>query len=236
MKAVFPFSFLIVLGTAVLLDPTTASAQTRTAAPAQSRPTAQRPTAQRATSPAPATSVRRRSPIAVVDVSYIFKNHNGFKVAMEGMKKEVEAYEEHLRTQQNTLLKEKDRLNDYRPGSKEYDTLERSLADRGAKLQVDMQMKRKEFLEREAYVYYNVYGQVATAIQQFAEQSGIELVLRYSGEPMDPANRQSVLQGVNRPIVYHRELDITREVLDRVNRRSADEKTRRTPPSGGQRR
>ena len=35
---------------------------------------------------------------------------------------------------------------------------------------------------------------------------------------MDPQNRQSVLQGVNRPIVYHRNLDITREVLDRLNR------------------
>ena len=212
MKAVFPFSFLIVLGTAVLLDPTTASAQTRPVTPGQARPAStqvSRPTA--------TTSVRR-SPIAVVDISYIFKNHSGFKTAMDGMKKEVEAFEEHLRAQQNDLLKEKERLNDYRPGSKEYDTLDRSLADRAAKLQVDMQMKRKEFLEREAYVYYKVYEDVAVAIRSFAEQSGIELVLRYSGEPMDPANRQSVLQGVNRPIVYHRDLDITREVLDRLNR------------------
>ena len=137
---------------------------------------------------------------------------------MEKMKKEVETYEQHLRTQQQQLLKEKERLNDYRPGTTEYEQLERSLADRSAKLQVDMQMKRKEFLEREAYVYYRVYENVAAAIQQFAEQNSIELVLRYSGEQMDPANRQSVLQGVNRPIVYHRDLDITREVLDRLNR------------------
>ena len=48
--------------------------------------------------------------------------------------------------------------------------------------------------------------------------NGIELVLRYSAEPMDPQNRQSILQGVNRPLVYHRDLDITGEVLDRLNR------------------
>jgi hypothetical protein len=116
------------------------------------------------------------------------------------------------------LLKEKDRLNDFRPGTQEYDNLERSLADRGAKMQVDMQMKRKEFLEREARVYYDVYVMVEAAIRDFADMNGIELVLRYSAEPMDPQNRQSVLQGVNRPIVYHRNLDITTAVLDRLNR------------------
>ena len=95
MKAVFPFSFLIVLGTAVLLDPTTASAQTRPVAAGQARPTTTQ-----VSRPAATTSVRR-SPIAVVDISYIFKNHDGFKTAMDGMKKEVEAYEEHLPRQQN---------------------------------------------------------------------------------------------------------------------------------------
>jgi Skp family chaperone for outer membrane proteins len=172
----------------------------------------------------------------VVDISYIFKNHNGFKAEMDRMKKEVEAYEEHLRTQQNVLMKEKERLSDYRLGSADYDALERNLADKGAKLQVDMQMKRKEFLEREARVYYDVYRQVAAAIRAFAEQSGsIELVLRYSGEPMDPANRQSVLQGVNRPIVYHRQLDITREVLDRLNRTQVSQQKARTPATGTRR-
>ncbi len=213
MKAVLPYSLLIVFGTAVFLAPSSATAQTR-----PTTPQATRPPASPAVRPASATSVRRRSPVAVVDVSYIFKNHNGFNAAMESMKKQVEQYEEHLRTQQNALMKEKERLSSFRPGTPDYDSLERSLADRGAKLQVDMQMKRKEFLEREAKVYYQVYEHVAAAIREFADQNGIELVLRYSGEAMDPANRQSVLQGVNRPIVYHRDLDITSEVLDRLNR------------------
>jgi Skp family chaperone for outer membrane proteins len=206
VKAVLPFS-LIVLGIASLLVPATATAQTRATAPrASSPPAAARPAA------------RPRSPVAVVDVSYIFKNHAGFKAAMERMKQEVEQYEGHLKTQQSALLKEKERLSDFRPGTQEFDNLERSLADRGAKLQVDMQMKRKEFLEREARVYHDVYVMVEAAIREFAEMNGIELVLRYSAEPMDPQNRQSVLQGVNRPIVYHRNLDITTEVLDRLNR------------------
>ena len=43
------------------------------------------------------------------------------------------------------------------------------MADRGAKLQVDMQLKSKEFLERESKVYYQVYEHVSAAIREFAE-------------------------------------------------------------------
>ena len=95
MKAVLPCSLLIVCGTAVVLAPSSATAQTRPATPQ-----ATRPSASPAARPASTSPVRRRSPVAVVDVSYIFKNHTGFKGAMESMKKQVEAYEEHLRTQQ----------------------------------------------------------------------------------------------------------------------------------------
>jgi hypothetical protein len=42
--------------------------------------------------------------------------------------------------------------------------------------------------------------------------------MRYSGEPIDPEDRASILQGVNRALVYHRNLDITDEIIDRVNR------------------
>ena len=110
MKAVLPFSFLIVLGTAVSARP-------------RRRQRRQPDCGSGEPAPRPASSrprhhgSRRRSPVAVVDISYIFKNHEGFKAAMERMKKEVEAYEEHLRTQQSALLKEKERLNDFRPGT-----------------------------------------------------------------------------------------------------------------------
>ena len=75
VKAVRPFS-LFVLGTVTLLVPATVTAQTRPAAP-------------RASSPAPRSPARPRSPVAVVDVSYIFKNHDGFKTAMDRMKSTV---------------------------------------------------------------------------------------------------------------------------------------------------
>ena len=38
-----------------------------------------------------------RSTVAVVDISYIFKNHKDFKMKMDGMKKEVQEFEATLR-------------------------------------------------------------------------------------------------------------------------------------------
>ena len=56
-------------------------------------------------------------------------------------------------------------------------------------------------------------------MRAFADQAGIDLVLRYNGEKINPEDRASVLQGVNRALVYHRgDLDITNEILDRLNR------------------
>ena len=54
---------------------------------------------------------------------------------MDNMKKEVQQYEEELRSRHQALAKERDRLAQFRPGSDNYETLERSLADKAAKLQ-----------------------------------------------------------------------------------------------------
>ncbi|MCA9151532.1 MAG: OmpH family outer membrane protein [Planctomycetales bacterium] len=175
---------------------------------AQSRPAA-------AARPAPTGGA-----IAVVDISQIFKSHVGFNEEMERMKTEVQQYEESLRTRHQALATERERLNAFKPGSAEYEKLERSMADAAAQLQIDTQMKKKEFLQRESKLYFDVYRQVKDAIGDFAQQKGIDIVLRYSSDEIDPDDRASVLQGVNQDLVYHNNLDITKFILDRVNRAS----------------
>jgi Skp family chaperone for outer membrane proteins len=196
----------------------TAQAQTQPRpAQAQSPPrTAQLPT--RTDSQAVRSATVPGTVVAVVDISAIFENHAGFKNAMEQMKQEVQQYEDELRTRHQALSKERDQMLQFAPGSQEYEKMERGLADKAAKLQVDTQLKKKEFLQRESKVYYQVYQEVSNAVREFAEMKGIDLVLRHNSEEMKPDDRQSVLQGVNRALVYQRNLDITREILDRLNR------------------
>ena len=173
-------------------------------------------TANRSTQPR--TSSTRRGPVAVVDVSYIFQNHRGFKSAMDSMKEEVQAFESKIRARQEELTKKREGLTRYKSGTANYKQLEQELADGMASLQVDTQLKKKEFLEREARVYYNTYQQINGVIEDYATKTNIGLVLRFTRQPIDPNNRQSVLAGVNRAVVYERGMDITGDILNLIDR------------------
>ena len=84
-------------------------------------------------------------------------------------------------------------------------------------LQVGVGLKRKEFLEQEARVYYRVYREIEQTVAIFAQRNRIGLVLRFNGDEMKEDDRASVLQGVNRAVVYQQGLDITDLILKQCN-------------------
>jgi Skp family chaperone for outer membrane proteins len=77
---------------------------------------------------------------------------------------------------------------------------------------------RKEFLEREAKVYYQTYLEVVDAVKYYAKRQNIGLVLRFNGEPVDPNRRDDVLREINKPVVVQDQIDITPDVLALLNR------------------
>jgi hypothetical protein len=72
-------------------------------------------------------------------------------------------------------------------------------------------------LEQEARVYFGIYREVEDAVINFAQRNRIGLVLRYTSDEMKPEDRNSVLQGVNKPVVFQQNLDITSHVLNQLN-------------------
>jgi hypothetical protein len=76
-------------------------------------------------------------------------------------------------------------------------------------------------MEREAKVCYTAYNEVLQQVTEFANRNSIGLVLRFNSEEIDPDERGSVLQGVNRTVVYQRNLNITGPILERLNRGAA---------------
>ena len=98
---------------------------------------------------------------------------------------------------------------------------EEEIARVHAQLQADTQLKRKEFLIREAELYHDVYKTVVTAVGKFAERHGISLVLRFNSQEANPQERGSVLQEVNRAVVYQNRLNITRNVLQSLTAATA---------------
>lgn len=156
--------------------------------------------------------------IALLDVGVIFDKHSRFQSEMEQMKNEVSQFEASLRTQQEDIRKRIEQAREYEPGTEPFKRIEEQVARMQAKLKIDTQLKRKEFLEREADAYYRVYREIQSVVAAYARRYQITLVFSYSTKEIDPRSRDSVLRGINRPIVYREGyLDITAQVLAQLN-------------------
>lgn len=171
-------------------------------------------------------------PVVVVDLNKVFEQHPTFKQQIDQIKASVQASEADFMNRGKQMEARVKQLQALKSNTDQYKQLESEIARSQAKTQTDMALKRKDFLEQEARVYYDVYQQVKQEIKVFAESNRIGLVLRYSSEKIDPSNRQSVMQGVNQPIVYNQGgLDITQYIVERLHRRVGGQRTANASPS-----
>lgn len=155
--------------------------------------------------------------IAVVDVSYIFKEHKQFIATMEGMKNEMKGVEEKLKAKRDSIASMEEARNRLDPGTPDYKKMDDQLATEKAKFNLEMDRLRKDLMERESKVYFSTYQQVSYAIANYAKQRNIGLVLRFNGDKPDPNKRPDILKDINKPVVFENNIDITRDILAIVN-------------------
>ncbi len=156
--------------------------------------------------------------VAVIDVGYIFKNHARFKAAMDKMKDEVMAAENGLKAERDRINGLMEQLKGFNVGTPEYKKLEAEVAKAQGDFNVNAQLQKKDFMDREAKVYLQVYTEIENAVAQFAREHRIAVVHRFDGEPVDNSDRNQILRGITKPIVYLEPgIDITPDVLKMLN-------------------
>ena len=161
------------------------------------------------------------SPVAILDLTYIFKNHLRFQQMSDGMRRDVEAAENALKGERETYRKMTEQLETYRKGTPEFKAMEEQLAEKAAKLNLQVSIQKKDFLEQEAKIYYNVYQEITEHVRYYSEQHGIALVLRFNGDPVDRNDPQEVLKELNKSVLYYnRSIDITPVILEEINRKA----------------
>ncbi len=161
--------------------------------------------------------------VALLDLGFIFKNHPRFKQKMEMMKQDVQAFEEQMKQKQQQLEAAGRRLGTLKPGSPDYKKLEESTTKQLADLRVQMQLKRKDIVEREAQIYMETYKEVIHAVATFANLRNIDLVLRYdsdTGPLSGVVNPNVTMKVINRPVIFQKQLDITKLILNELSRAS----------------
>ncbi len=169
----------------------------------------------------PAAQPHSASPannVAVIDVGYVFKNHARFKAAMDKMKDEVMAAENGLKAERDRINGLMEQIKGFNVGTPEYKKLEAEIAKAQGDFNVNAQLQKKDFMDREAKVYLQVYGEIEKAVEQFAREHRIAVVHRFDGEPVDNSDRNQILRGITKPIVYLEPgIDITPDILKMLN-------------------
>jgi|TARA_B110000495_G_C22979806_1_gene575852 Skp family chaperone for outer membrane proteins len=165
-----------------------------------------------------AQQARTGTTVAVVDIAVVMENNAKFKSMLSSIQSEITQFDGKLEVTRKEVTLLVDELKGYNPGTTAYSQLEERIAKIQSDVQVQMQIKRKNVLQQEAKVFHECYIGVQKTIATFCEQNGISLVLNYDSKAINPQSRESVLKGVNRDIVYQRSLNITKYIVDAVNK------------------
>lgn len=172
--------------------------------------------------------------IAVVDISYVFKEFTKFKSTMEGMKTEMKGIEDSLKTKRDAIAQLEEARNQLKPGTPDFKAKDEQLATEKAKFNLEMDRLRKDLMERESKVYFSTYQQVSYTIGEYAKQRNIGLVLRFNGTRPDPNNSRDILKDINKPVVFENNIDITRDIVAILNGGAATASRPANPATGRQ--
>jgi Skp family chaperone for outer membrane proteins len=170
---------------------------------------------------APVAPASRAAPngtnVAVVDISFIFKNHNRFNTALIALNERGAELDAWVRTQQRELTKKREELATYKAGSTEYQQLEETITKAIADNDLNLRRQRQDFLSDEAKLYYETYAEIEQTITRFALSRNIGLVLRHSNEQPKVEDPKSVMQNISRFVIFNNGLDITEIILKQLN-------------------
>jgi Skp family chaperone for outer membrane proteins len=171
-----------------------------------------------AQTPNPAGANAPKFGVAVVDIPYIFKNYDKFRATSDIMKKEMETIDADVKAERTNIAKTEQLRNTFNAGSAEYKKHDEELARMMAEFQLKTTKLQKDFMERQAKLYYQTYLEVVSAVSKYAQSHNIGMVMRFNGEPVDPLKREDVMRDINKQVVHQERIDITPDVLLLLNR------------------
>ena len=163
--------------------------------------------------------------VAILDVAKVFKENSEFDSSMKAIKAEADRLKAKITQQQEAIKQRAQQGTQYQLGSPERSELGAGLEQEQAALRTKARQAEADLLNREARVYYETYQKMQTVVSSVAASNGISLVIRFDSEDIDPTNRGEVIKGVNRAVVYHRQLDLTRMVSSAMNGQQAQAPT-----------
>lgn len=154
--------------------------------------------------------------VAVLDVAKVFEENTVFNNRMNAIKTEATNFKAQMETAQTDIQAKAEPLKDLKPGSPEFNALQAQLEQETASLRTKAQQTNTELLSREARIYYDTYQQMQKTVAALATEYNISLIIRFDSQAIDPDKRDEVIKGVNRNVVYQKNLDLTSLVVGKM--------------------
>lgn len=159
--------------------------------------------------------------VAILDLSYVFKNHSRFQAMKDNMRQSVEIAESDITNRRNQINELIQSAKDLKSTSAEFKQIDEQVTKLKADLEVQLALQKKRFLGQEADIYYKVYQEILQEVKYYCEQRNITLVLRFNGDPLNERDAETVLKHLNKPVIWHNpHIDITPHILNVLNQRS----------------
>jgi Skp family chaperone for outer membrane proteins len=160
--------------------------------------------------------------IALVDVNYIFKRHVRLRDQLKELGADAEKVQKDFERQLQDLQERSKQLSQMHAGTPDYQRLEESIVSQKSIIQGQIALKRKEFVQKEAHLYFNAYREITDEVTHYCEQRGIAIVFNFNGDAIHEENADDIARGIsNKFVYYNKSLDITPQVLPRFLNQSA---------------
>lgn len=159
--------------------------------------------------------------IGLLDLARVFANHDEFKKLSDLLRADVAKAEEELKRRKAEVEAQQAKLAKLEKGSDEYVAQEEEITRVQAEIQTKVNVQKADFFKQEAQMYLQVYQQIMVEVGKLSRARGINLVMRFNGDPIDPNDPQGIQKELNKAILYHDGIDITDDVLRAVNAKPA---------------
>lgn len=161
-----------------------------------------------------ASFLQAQTKVAVLDMGAVFDAHPTFKQKVEALKAEVTQYEQSHQAQRESLVEDAKRLQGMDAANPLYREDESRIANMTAELEVQKRLKAKEFAQKEAAIYFEIYRDVSSRVKNYCEQKGIGTVVHFNSKEMTIKDPSTIMARMNSNVIFYRPMaNITDDVI-----------------------
>lgn len=160
-------------------------------------------------------SAAGQASLVAIDMGAVFESHPLFVTQLEGLKQEIRQFEEDQTRQREALNAKFQLLRGGDSNSEDFRQGEAEIASQSANLEVQKRLRAKEFAQKEAKLYYEIYTDVSSKVAAYCQHHGISAVIHYNSRPMDLQNPATIMERMGSNVVYARpDWEITQAIKD----------------------